>query len=184
MQCDFISEIVTYPLGTGTSTIYLSGIDVVQQLDALRQYDIQVVLSFTRGTISDLTQTSSSIRHYIFEIDDHPLTNIYPLFEKCYAIIMSAIQQKQNILVHCRAGVSRSVTILASFFLTCLRCNPELVIPYIRRTQQTWTESILEYIQHKRGCINPNPGFRKQLLQYEQVILPQLNCKPRFQQFT
>ncbi len=176
MQCDFISEIVAYPFGT---TIYLSGIDIVHQLETLCHHDIQVVLSFTRGTIPDLNQTTQcKVRHYTFDIDDHPMVNIYPLFDKCYTLIMSAIQQKQNILIHCRAGISRSVTILASFFLTCLRCNPELVIPYIQRTQQTWTESILDYIHHKRDCINPNPGFRKQLLQYEQVILPRLNCNP------
>lgn len=173
-MCDLISKIITYPVG---STIYLSGSEVVSEhLEAIRVRDIQVVLSFTVGFIPNLS--IHHIRHHTFEIDDHPMVNIYSLFEQCYTIIMSAIQQRQNVLIHCQAGISRSVTILTSFFLTCLRCNPELIVPYIQRTKPSWTESILEYIRSKRSCINPNPGFRKQLLQYEQVILPKLNCAP------
>lgn len=171
IQCNLVSPIVEYPNG---STIYLSGLDIYQS-SKIQELNIQTILSFTRGLVPLLDH----VRQYTFEIDDYPEVNIYPLFEPTYAIIMSAIQQNQNILIHCRAGVSRSVTILIAFFLKCLRCNPELIIPYISRTEKSWTHSILSFIRSKRSCINPNPGFVKQLEQYEQVILPQLNCAPR-----
>lgn len=168
IPCDLINEIVRYPNG---STIYLSGLDVYNT-SKIQELNIQTVLSFTRGLVPLLDH----VRQYTFEIDDSPEVNIYSLFEPTYAIIMSAIQQNQNILVHCRAGVSRSVTIVIAFFLKCLRCNPELIIPYIPHSEKSWTRSILSFIRSKRICANPNPGFLEQLEKYEQVILPKLNC--------
>jgi protein tyrosine phosphatase len=174
MHCELISKIVQYPNG---STIYLSGMGVYEDIDKIliRERNIGTVLSFTMGKIPDLT--NHQIRHYMFAIDDTPTSNIFSLFEKSYAIIMSAIQQGQNILVHCRAGVSRSVTILSSFFLMCLRCHPELIIPFIPKISDTWTESILQYIRTRRACADPNPGFIHQLKIFERLQLPHLNCQ-------
>lgn len=64
-------------------------------------------------------------------------------------------------------GVSRSVTILITFFLTCLQKSPQLVIPFIPKTKNTWTDSVLYWIQQKRSISNPNIGFMKQLYDYE-----------------
>lgn len=172
VRCELNNPVIKYPNG---STIYLSGLDFVHQEENIRKLNIQTILSFTREPIP----VYDNIRQYAFEIDDSPETNIYRLFEPTYMIIMSAIQQNQNILIHCRAGVSRSVSILTAFFLKCLRCNPELIIPYIPRNEKSWTDSILSFIRSKRECINPNPGFKKQLEQFEQVILPRLNCAPK-----
>lgn len=176
--CELISKIVEYPNG---STLYVSGMEVYQDVEQnlIRDHKIGVVLSFTTGKLPDLN--NHQIRHYMFAIDDDPSANIFSLFEKSYLIIMSAIQQEQNILIHCRMGVSRSVTILISFFLMCLRCHPELIIPYIHKTCPTWTESILEYIRVRRSCASPNPGFIQQLKSFEKLQLPQLNCKPPVQ---
>jgi|688.fasta_scaffold382230_2 protein-tyrosine phosphatase len=172
-KCGLISKIVQYPNG---STIYLSGAEVYDDIDTIlvRERQISVVLSFTKGYLPDLN--NHQIRHYIFGIDDDPTANIYTLFEKSYLIIMGAIQQERNILIHCRMGVSRSVTILISFFLMCLRCHPELIIPYIKKTQTTWTESILDYIRSRRSCASPNPGFIQQLIVFETQQLPPLSC--------
>jgi protein-tyrosine phosphatase len=170
MQCEKISKIVTYPNG---SSLFLSG---VQAYDEIDQHHIGTVLSFIEGRVPNLT--SQHIRHYTFEIEDHPRANIYKLFDQTYAIIMSAIQQNQNILVHCRAGVSRSATIVVAFFLKCLRCNPELVVPFIPKTQLTWTDSIVDYVRSKRNCIRPNDGFIQQLRAYERIILLVQTCNP------
>lgn len=172
MLCDLISEIVKYPNG---STMYLSGLDVYKT-SKIRELNIRTIISITREPIEKL---ENDIRQFSFMLDDAPDVNIYSIFEPTYRIIMSAIQQNENILVHCRAGISRSVTVLIAFFLKCLRCNPELVLPYIPRTKETWTESILTFIRSKRNCTNPNTGFKKQLEIFEKMMLPRLNCDPK-----
>lgn len=174
MSNEIISEIIKYPNG---STIYLSGTQVYQDIEKylVRERNISVILSFTSGSFSDKVDDKYNIQTHNFYISDEPHRNIYQFFESSYRIILQAIRQNRNILIHCRAGISRSPTILVAFFLSCIRCNPELVIPYIPRTEKTWTDSILIFISKKR-FVNPNFGFHTQLLQYEQVILPNLNC--------
>jgi len=172
-----ISEIIKYPNG---STIYLSGMEAYDDIEKylIRERNISVILSFIGSSLPTWIQTEldkHNIQNHIVIIRDEPDRNIYPHFESSYQIILNAILQNRNILIHCRAGVSRSVTILVAFFLSCLRCHPDLIIPYIPRSKITWTDSILDFIQ-KRRYVNPNFGFHTQLLQYEQVILPKLNC--------
>jgi len=173
MQSDIISEIIKYPNG---STIYLSGTQVYDDIEKylIRERNISVVLAFI-GSPMHIDISKYPIQNHVFYILDEPDHNIYQYFENSYRIILKAIRENRNILVHCRAGISRSSTILVSFFLSCLRCNPELIIPYIPRSKNTWTDSILDFILQKR-YVNPNFGFHTQLLQYEQVILPKLNC--------
>jgi protein tyrosine phosphatase len=173
MSSEIISEIIKYPNG---STIYLSGTQVYTDVEKylVRDKNISVVLSFINEPITT-NLGKYNIQNHIFYISDEPNQNIYQHFENSYRIILRAIRENRNILIHCRAGISRSPTIVVAFFLSCIRCNPELVIPYIPRSQKTWTDSILTFISKKR-YINPNFGFHTQLLQYEQVILPKLNC--------
>jgi protein-tyrosine phosphatase len=59
--------------------------------------------------------------------------------------------KKTNVLVHCQAGVSRSVTIVAAYLMK------ENRIDYV---------SSLDLIRSKRPQICPNKGFLKQLKQY------------------
>ena len=54
-------------------------------------------------------------------------------------------------MVHCQAGVSRSVSI---------------VIAYLIRKNRTTYENALETVRQKRPVANPNKGFVKQLLKF------------------
>lgn len=58
-------------------------------------------------------------------------------------------EEKRNILIHCAAGVSRS----ASF-----------MIAFIMKDQNLPFHKALEKVKSRRKWINPNSGFRKQLI--------------------
>ena len=66
-------------------------------------------------------------------------------------------QLKQNdggVLVHCYGGVSRSASVVVAY--------------YMRETGVDLQEA-LSYVENRRGCVDPNLGFRKQLELWERL---------------
>jgi atypical dual specificity phosphatase/dual specificity phosphatase 12 len=58
-------------------------------------------------------------------------------------------------LVHCYAGISRSASIIISYLMK----------------KYNWSyEKAYNYVKNKRPIINPNRGFKKQLIQYENYL--------------
>ena len=60
-----------------------------------------------------------------------------------------------KVLVHCQAGVSRSATI---------------VIAYLMKTCNMNFEQSLSFVKLQRSVIDPNNGFRRQLMQFEKRL--------------
>jgi len=58
----------------------------------------------------------SEIKHFRILISDDPSENIKCFFDSAYKFISEHIK-KHNVLVHCKAGVSRSATIVASYLM-------------------------------------------------------------------
>lgn len=87
-------------------------------------------------------------KHLMIDIEDTEEDNIMQHFAATNEFIEEAVNSKQNILIHCIAGISRSATVTAAFLM---RCN-------------NWTsDQALEYIRERRKVANPNPSFREQL---------------------
>ena len=82
---------------------------------------------------------------------DAPREDISQWFDHVSDFLMAHRFMGRKVLVHCHAGVSRSATLVASFLMNLKDWNHHRALKYIRS---------------KRGCINPNPGFVKQLLAY------------------
>ena len=83
------------------------------------------------------------------------LINFYnnkPMIEVGYHFINNAINSEKNILVHCMAGVSRSVS---------------LVTYYLMKRYHISFDKAAEYIKQKRSVANPNDSFKNQLLMYQ-----------------
>jgi len=82
-------------------------------------------------------------------------TNIYhnkPMIEIGYHFINNAIEQKQNVLIHCMAGVSRSVS---------------LVVYYLMKKYHLDYVTAIKLVRTKREIANPNDSFKHQLKKYE-----------------
>lgn len=81
--------------------------------------------------------------------------NIYknkPLIEIGYHFINQAVDSNKNILVHCMAGVSRSVSVVAY---------------YLMKKKALSYEDALNIIKQKRKIARPNDSFRSQLKLYQ-----------------
>jgi hypothetical protein len=67
----------------------------------------------------------------------------------------SAKQNGTATLVHCDAGISRSSTVVISF---------------VMKEKQLRLQKAYEYVRKKRGIIQPNFGFIRQLISYEKEL--------------
>ncbi|KAL1229072.1 Dual specificity protein phosphatase [Trichinella pseudospiralis] len=74
--------------------------------------------------------------------------NLMADFDRCLEFIESAIQSKENILVHCQEGISRSATVVAA---------------YLMKKYSIDENEALRRIQAVRSIVRPNIGFMKQL---------------------
>lgn len=74
-----------------------------------------------------------------------------PLIDIGYYFINQAVESNSNILIHCMAGISRSVSLIIYYFMK--KYNAEY-------------NDIYQSIRNKRSIVNPNPSFKNQLLNY------------------
>lgn len=84
-------------------------------------------------------------------IDDAPDVDIERWFDDVSDFIMVNRLLKRKVLVHCHAGMSRSVSLACAFLMNLFGCDDVKALYWIR---------------DKRPCINVNPGFLRQLASY------------------
>merc|ERR1711964_220797 len=101
----------------------------------------------------------------LIRLEDSKATNISKHFDEAIDFIDEAIESDGKILVHCRQGVSRSVT---------------MIIAYLVKKHGYTIETALELIRSVRGSVAyPNNGFRQQLEKFEAPILKKRAKKKR-----
>ncbi len=83
--------------------------------------------------------------------DDVPTFKLSKYFDECARFIDDG-RKVGKVLVHCAAGVSRSATI---------------VVCYVMRHLGKSSADALTYVKSKHSVAYPNPGFLKQLKNYE-----------------
>jgi len=96
---------------------------------------------------------------YIVSIDDYNILtkqiSIYnnkPMIEIGYNFIDNAVLSNKNILVHCMAGISRSVS---------------MVIYYLMKKHHINYENAITIVKDRRPIANPNNSFKLQLQKYQ-----------------
>jgi Dual specificity phosphatase, catalytic domain len=84
--------------------------------------------------------------------DDVPYFNLSKHFDAAADFIHEALRSNGTVLVHCAAGISRSVS---------------LTIAYLMKYERLKLSAALSMIKSRRFIANPNPGFLRQLKEYE-----------------
>lgn len=87
---------------------------------------------------------------------DTPEQNISQYFPMCNDFIHAARLRDGNVLIHCLAGMSRSVTVTVAYIMSV--------------THLSWKEA-LKVVRTGRSVANPNMGFQVQLQDYEMFKL-------------
>uniref|UniRef100_A0A8B9XIC3 JNK pathway associated phosphatase n=2 Tax=Bos TaxID=9903 RepID=A0A8B9XIC3_BOSMU len=98
------------------------------------------------------------VKYLCIPAADSPSQNLTRHFKESIKFIHECRLQGEGCLVHCLAGVSRSVTLVVAYIMTV--------------TDFGW-EDALHTVRAGRSCANPNLGFQRQLQEFEELQVHQ-----------
>ncbi|XP_013110969.2 serine/arginine repetitive matrix protein 2 isoform X1 [Stomoxys calcitrans] len=120
-----------------------------QQLDKFQITHIVAIHDSPRRLLPD--------KHYLCVMAaDTPDQNLSQYFTVCNDFIHAARLREGNVLIHCLAGMSRSVTVAVAYIMTA--------------TNLSWKDA-LKVVRAGRAVANPNVGFQTQLQEFEMYRL-------------
>jgi protein-tyrosine phosphatase len=91
----------------------------------------------------------------VINVLDMPFENLLRHFRPAIDFIAKAIKSGGVVLVHCYAGVSRSASVVIAYLMK------ELGLPAL---------DAMTYVRKRRPIIFPNPGFQRQLFDFEKHL--------------
>lgn len=149
-----LRSIISYSIGGSFEAtkiiddIYLGGIDSVNDYESLEKIGIKNIISVIAGFTPPYPD---KFNYIVLNALDTTNTNLIEYFDTTYNFIDHAVENNEKILIHCIAGRSRSVTILAAYIIKKYGMNVK--------------DTILS-IKNKRNIIEPNLYFVNQLYEY------------------
>ena len=97
----------------------------------------------------------NDFKYQLVDICDTKTTDISIHFDQCAKFMDDAIENGGKVYVHCMCGISRSATIIAAYLIYKYRFTDDTAIGLLKEC---------------RDCIDPNPGFRRQLKIYSDHV--------------
>nr|XP_003466645.1 dual specificity protein phosphatase 12 isoform X1 [Cavia porcellus] len=132
--------------------LYLGGAAAVADPDQLREAGITAVLTVDSEPAFQAEAGFEGLRTLFVPALDRPETDLLSHLDRCVAFIGQARAEGRAVLVHCHAGVSRSVAIVTAF---------------VMKTDQMTFEKAYEILQTLKPEAKMNEGFEWQLQLYE-----------------
>lgn len=146
------------------SYMSLSAVNTMKQNNITHVLSVLDVSSMGFKPEEFKTSVKENFVHLYLDVDDTEDQDIAQFFHTTNEFIDGAISKGEGVLVHCIAGISRSVTCACAYLMK----------------QNSWTvEEVLKFVRDKRPVANPNPSFVEQLQVYYKCgysITP--DCKP------
>ncbi|XP_012233356.1 dual specificity protein phosphatase 15 [Linepithema humile] len=128
--------------------LYVGNYQDSKDADQLERFEITHILA-----IHDTARRLHSDKHYLCILAaDSPDQNLSQYFSLCNDFIHAARLRGGNVLIHCLAGMSRSVTVAVAYIMST--------------TNLSWKEA-LKVVKVGRSIANPNVGFQQQLKDFE-----------------
>ncbi|KAJ7778113.1 hypothetical protein B0H16DRAFT_1405873 [Mycena metata] len=124
--------------------LWVGDISSATDTKTLKANKIFSILSAMRGRV---TIHETFIRHQIL-LDDTEEQDVLVHFIPAITFIQAELDKGRGVLVHCQAGMSRSVTLVAAYLMYTQNINPQAALDVIRTA---------------RPNVEPNPGFLLQL---------------------
>lgn len=142
--------------------LYLGNASDSCDWNSLEKYGIHYVLNVTPNLPNKFEKTGMGMKYMQIPIQDHWSQNLSSFFPQAINFIDEARKSKLGVLVHCLAGISRSVTITLAYLMH------ELNIPL---------NEAYDYVQRRKSNISPNLNFLEQLKDFErQLNLNSCHC--------
>ncbi|KAK9468198.1 dual specificity phosphatase [Lipomyces arxii] len=129
--------------------IFVGSLFALRGQKSLSDAGITHVLSAVRGQLDE--KLVGNFKHLHLQVDDDDEEDLIRYFPKTNAFINDALESGGAVLVHCIAGISRSVTITTA---------------YIMSDRQITVGEALAIVCEGRAVANPNESFLEQLEVY------------------
>ncbi|KAL9643250.1 hypothetical protein ABK040_014707 [Willaertia magna] len=134
-----------------TDNIWLGDIHDAYNIPALQENKITHIITCIKDMEPFYPNDFNYLNLHLYDTIDETLT-----FEETFKFIDDNVNKGNRILIHCMKGRSRSASLLISYLMK----------------KNNWSyETALQFVKEKRTIVQPNDGFVKQLLIYEQQIL-------------
>ena len=134
--------------------LFLGSLRTVQTEKVIRELKIERIVTAGKG-LEILDPLPPGVDQLALNVDDIPEQSLIPVFDEVTAYIDAAKRDSKRVVVHCFAGLSRSVTFVCAYL--------------IKQYGMTFKQSITT-VKKARPNSNPNEGFRRQLIQYEKMV--------------
>jgi protein-tyrosine phosphatase len=146
------------------NNIYISDWDSSNNIPLINETKIKAVL-----TVVNMPKPNDILEYYKqndidymhIYVSDYPDQDINRFFSPSYDFIKKHIDKNENVLVHCHAGMSRSVIIVMNYIIRVLYETKTIIDVY--PDPMTMINNVLKHIRMTRYIANPNEGFIKQL---------------------
>lgn len=144
------------PFDQITKNLYIGDLNDAQNLEGLNRENITHIVNCT-----DIPNAFPNQKYYIrLGLKDDPTfgrEDLFEVLEPSYRYIKAVIKRNPNakILIHCRAGISRSASI---------------AIYALMRLYGLDYKHSLEMVRAARPIVNPNPWYEKQLRDVESML--------------
>lgn len=132
--------------------VYLGNIDSSHDYKKLKELGITDIVSVVAGYQPPFP---NEFNYLVVEATDSETTSLSEVFNRSNDFIDKVFENNGKVLIHCVAGRSRSVTILAVYLINKFGMN---------------VQDIIDIIKRKRNIICPNSGFVKQLEEYHTLL--------------
>ncbi|KAK8762762.1 hypothetical protein V5799_025972 [Amblyomma americanum] len=145
MAFNIISQVTDY--------LYLSGFRAIT-LSAVRTIGITTIINCSTD-LPDMPNNADDIEFFRVPVDDSPYCDMSAYFDPMSEHIHNVHMRGARVLVHCRAGASRSAT---------------LCLAYLMKYRGMRLRDAFRYLKSRRPIVHPNNGFFQQLIDYEVLL--------------
>ena len=142
--------------------LYIGALAAAESPEVLSSLGITHIVSAMCGPIAlpSPSQVPQIPPHHRLQVPllDTPFSELAGHLPRTTAFIAAALARDDAcVLVHCAQGISRSASVVAAYLIAAYACSPEQAV---------------KWVQGKRLCAQPNPGFVAQLGEYAQTLRP------------
>ncbi|XP_070559736.1 dual specificity protein phosphatase 6-like [Ptychodera flava] len=134
--------------------LFLGSAQDSKNMDMLSKHGIKYILNVTPN-IPNCFESEGDFKYMQIPISDHWSQNLSVFFPEAIGFIEEARQAKCGILVHCLAGISRSVTVTVAYLMQKLALS---------------LNDAYDYVKKRKANISPNFNFMGQLLDFESTL--------------
>ncbi|XP_077001074.1 dual specificity protein phosphatase 9 [Tamandua tetradactyla] len=134
--------------------LYLGSARDSANLESLAKLGIRYILNVTPN-LPNLFEKNGDFHYKQIPISDHWSQNLSQFFPEAIAFIDEALSQNCGVLVHCLAGVSRSVTVTVAYLMQKLHLS---------------LGDAYDLVKRKKSNVSPNFNFLGQLLDFERSL--------------